>query len=614
MRCIATLLLALSSSLAAQTVDPANHIWLLDGTTASSPGGGAGTPGGADTQVQFNDAGSFEGDEDFTWIKATQVFSLGLVDASTRLLLPFSNDAATPTLGFGDGDSGIFEASDDHLEFSMAGAAVWHMNATQFGSEAATGPHILHETATVTNPVYTLNGDPDTGLGGDGLDTTALVAGGVEALRATETGGNVTVGIGPTTSTAELMVSGSRSGFPPLRIQHTLGTADGWSGIEYMDEAGGVTVFTGANNSTNEFRFNNVGTSGFVNFMIGSVSKLVVNNDGTVAFGGPIIYDLDAGVTASVTQTQGQNPITAAYVEVSTVANAGDVCGTLPAAVAGLRIIIINNGTNECQIFPASGDDIGAGVDTALTLPANKVSVCVAYDATNWTAEGEATVSHGTMLDETNTDAYVVNDTGADFHSYHTNALAAGQSAGWTFDAGGGGTSFPIASVADSAGSPGSQILVTTTGSHGLAVNDIISQTNLADAAYVGIFEVVATAAATTYEVAAVFTATGTGTMDQAATMECGTGASGDYHITWHATATSATNNETFDFVLYQGTTTVPGSWVTRKFGTAADFGSFSGGGISAVTCGDKISLALSNQDTAGNLTIRHLTIIAERL
>ena len=41
---------------------------------------GGGSPGGADTQVQFNDAGSFGGDANFTWIAADQQLNVGSVE------------------------------------------------------------------------------------------------------------------------------------------------------------------------------------------------------------------------------------------------------------------------------------------------------------------------------------------------------------------------------------------------------------------------------------------------------------------------------------------------------------------------------------------------------
>lgn len=52
-------------------------------TIYAGAGGGGGTPGGADTQVQFNDGGSFGGDAGFTYNKTTDSATLaGLLTAS----------------------------------------------------------------------------------------------------------------------------------------------------------------------------------------------------------------------------------------------------------------------------------------------------------------------------------------------------------------------------------------------------------------------------------------------------------------------------------------------------------------------------------------------------
>lgn len=48
-----------------------------DTITIAASGGGGGTPGGSDTQVQFNDAGSFGGDAGFTYNKTTDTATLG---------------------------------------------------------------------------------------------------------------------------------------------------------------------------------------------------------------------------------------------------------------------------------------------------------------------------------------------------------------------------------------------------------------------------------------------------------------------------------------------------------------------------------------------------------
>lgn len=98
---------------------------------------------------------------------------------------------------------------------------------------------------------------------------------------------------------------------------------------------------------------------------------------------------VSAGLTASTTQTQGQGAITATaqdiIAEVATCANANDTI-TLPAAVAGLTVFVLNNGAQTLKIFPASGDNLGAGANTATTLAAAASATFVAYDATNWKA------------------------------------------------------------------------------------------------------------------------------------------------------------------------------------------------------------------------------------
>lgn len=51
-------------------------------------GGGGGTPGGSDTQVQFNDGGSFGGDADLVWNKTTNELTInGSLNATTKSFL-----------------------------------------------------------------------------------------------------------------------------------------------------------------------------------------------------------------------------------------------------------------------------------------------------------------------------------------------------------------------------------------------------------------------------------------------------------------------------------------------------------------------------------------------
>lgn len=90
---------------------------------------------------------------------------------------------------------------------------------------------------------------------------------------------------------------------------------------------------------------------------------------GIVAFAG--------GGQASATQ------LTASFNIIATVATAGDSVKT-PPAIAGLDITIINDGANACDVFPSTGDDLGAGVDTAVSLAAGSSVRYYAKDSVNW--------------------------------------------------------------------------------------------------------------------------------------------------------------------------------------------------------------------------------------
>jgi hypothetical protein len=92
---------------------------------------------------------------------------------------------------------------------------------------------------------------------------------------------------------------------------------------------------------------------------------------------------VSAGVTASSPGVQGDSPITKQITEVSVCGTTNDAV-TAPAAVAGREFTVINHGAQTLEIWPASGDNLGAGVNTAVTLAAGGIATYVAYDTTNW--------------------------------------------------------------------------------------------------------------------------------------------------------------------------------------------------------------------------------------
>ena len=99
-----------------------------------------------------------------------------------------------------------------------------------------------------------------------------------------------------------------------------------------------------------------------------------------------VTHKLVTGVTASVTQTQGQGLINGnRYTEVTTVANVDDVITLHNTGAAEFIITIINTGANRLQIFPPSGDAIlPNGVDASVTLAVNKSMTFYTLDGTNW--------------------------------------------------------------------------------------------------------------------------------------------------------------------------------------------------------------------------------------
>jgi len=128
--------------------------------------------------------------------------------------------AATPTLSFGDGDTGFYESADDNLIISIGGASRYEFTNTIFQS---TGSHWGLNRVTPTNTAPTLlpaKGDSDTGIGENVGDQLSLIAGAKEMLRLSETGTATTdqiiiapAGIIGTTTTPALAFGDGDSGF-----------------------------------------------------------------------------------------------------------------------------------------------------------------------------------------------------------------------------------------------------------------------------------------------------------------------------------------------------------------------------------------------------------------
>ena len=111
------------------------------------------------------------------------------------------------------------------------------------------------------------------------------------------------------------------------------------------------------------------------------------------------------GITAGTTQTiSGATALTKGINRVSTVANTGDAVA-LPTAVAGLEILIINDGANTMKVFPCNGesDAIDGGsvnaVDTNQIIAASSRRY-IAVDGTNWYTASPAAGDMSDLVDD----------------------------------------------------------------------------------------------------------------------------------------------------------------------------------------------------------------------
>ena len=169
------------------------------------------------------------------------------------------------------------------------------------------------------------------------------------------------------------------SGLTTIQAANT----DIYSGAGLND--GGTVIIMSANQADTDNGISDGGSIRFQIFDNGSITSgsvfMYVDKFGTY-----VAERTKSGITASTTQTQiGGTALEHTINEVSTVANIGDTV-RLPSAATGIKVVVINNGANALKIFPASGDNLGAGVDTAMTtnLAAGDMITFHAYDATNW--------------------------------------------------------------------------------------------------------------------------------------------------------------------------------------------------------------------------------------
>ena len=219
----------------------------------------------------------------------------------------------------------------------------------------AAGPAVLNEAASSTNPTLVPNkADPDTGTGWISANKTALIAGGVNAMsiEATVLTPNVPIASGT------------------IEITEAAGNQD----INLVDIAITATSLVGESKSyALAIDANPIITAKALSDGAGSISEL------EAILGGYLRRKSSTAITADAGSAQGGSPLVSDVNVITVCAIAGDSI-TLPVDQLGREILVINNGAQSADCFPASGDDLGAGVNTAVAIAATafKRFVCVA--------------------------------------------------------------------------------------------------------------------------------------------------------------------------------------------------------------------------------------------
>ena len=400
-----------------------------------------------------------------------RVANLAEVAGNVQIIVPLQDNAAAPSIAFGDGDSGFYENSDDIISVSCAGVRAWFFSSGSLGNVSGTGPRMQNEVPSATNPTFNPNSsDADTGIGHNAADQLSLVAGGDEIARAVEvvganqfiltpglldnnpaaptlafgdgdtgfhesaddslkvtlggvdrwtfTGdslvgvvgnsarlmnegstatnptlipalGDVSTGIGGVTTSLSLIVGGAER----IHLDTSISTGNtftaDWAaangtGPVIIDEASSLTNPTLAPNRGDEDTGIGHAGSDQLSLIAGGVSGLLLRE-----INGGVIQVPDAEVALTAFATGGQANATVLNQSnnvIATVASTGDSV-KLPSIFETNSVVFIkNDGVNAADVFPSTGDNLGAGTDTAVSLAAGEsISFIATAASTTWT-------------------------------------------------------------------------------------------------------------------------------------------------------------------------------------------------------------------------------------
>lgn len=197
--------------------------------------------------------------------------------------------------------------------------------------------------------------------------------------------------------------SGTLTGYS---VQNLGASASSYSGMLFFDQNGALGQFQGFNNSTHEYRINNIASSGSINFMIGSSSKFRVGTDGHIGIGttapfGTELLSVNAGGKRGIEADStgdfaliGNTTIAGDTGGTGVVGEAGTGKGVWAYSTSGYGLYV--SGSGSVQAVFAGNGSVGIGTAT----PADKLQVLgdirVGTGTTGCVKDADGTIIAGT--------------------------------------------------------------------------------------------------------------------------------------------------------------------------------------------------------------------------
>ena len=288
----------------------------LDWTAMGGGGGGNGTPGGSNTQIQYNDAGTFGGNSGFTFNEVS-----GLVNVPGNLIAPGTITANSfignfigniATANFANYAGNVTVSSQPNItslgtltSLSVTGNSNTGNIYTSGVGGNISGANVISAnrfsaTGNITANYFLGNGSALTGLPGG-----TNIANGNSNVNIATANGNVTVTAGGTTSltvsnsnvTARQFISNVATGTAPFVVTSTTAVAN----LTVGSATTAGTVTTAAQpNITSVGNLTNLRSNGNVNFTTASNVSLGSNSNVKIT-GGSAGYLLQTDGTGNLT-------------------------------------------------------------------------------------------------------------------------------------------------------------------------------------------------------------------------------------------------------------------------------------------------------------------------